>query len=177
MTDQPARELARSNPSRSPPTIRIESYDVPTDRSYEPEHHLWVGVSGTEARIGLDVLGQVVSGTIAFVSFLNVGKAVAKGEPFGSIESAKYVGQLVAPVSGVLAETNDRVVRDARLLNRDPFGEGWLVVFRGVGPEQLASLVRGEDAIRRYFVDAIRAYRRKGVLAEPSTPSAARSRT
>lgn len=155
--------------------MRIEAYDVPIDRYYEPEHHFWVALTGTEARIGLDALGQEVSGTIAFVSFLRPGSRVTKGEPFGSIESAKYVGQLVAPVGGELSEINDEVLRDARLLNRDPFGDGWLVVLRGVDPVQLRELVQGEDAIRKYFTDSIRSYRRKGVLAEPTTTSVAGS--
>jgi glycine cleavage system H protein len=175
MDDRPPSDLTRPDPGRSPPTIRVEAFEVPIDRYYEPEHHLWVSASGSDARIGLDVLGQEVSGTIAFVSLLALGRRVTRGEPFGSIESAKYVGQLVAPVGGELTAVNEEVLRDARLLNRDPFGAGWLVVLRGVQPEELQGLVRGEDAVRRYFVDAIRSYRRKGVLADSIPSSAARS--
>lgn len=172
MGDPDPTQSPRKESGNQPTTIRVGSFEVPIDRYFEPEHHLWVSVTGGEARVGLDVLGQEVSGTIAFVSLLSVGTRVEKGEPFGSIESAKYVGQLVAPVSGGVAAVNERVVGDARLLNRDPFGAGWLIVLRGVGPEELAALVHGEDAIRKYFVDAIEAYRRRGVLAEPSPSSA-----
>jgi len=167
-----AGEPIRTGSGVSPRIIRVGAFEVPTDRCYQPEHHLWVSISGTEARVGLDILGQEVSGTIAFVSLLRAGTRVTRGEPFGSIESAKYVGQLVAPLSGELAGINERVVQDARLLNRDPFGQGWLVVLRGVDPREVADLVHGEDSIRRYFVDAIQSYRQRGVLAEATSPSA-----
>lgn len=176
MSDEGEGKSLPSGLRRSAPMIEVEPFRVPTDRYYEPDHHLWLEVSGPNARVGLDALGQEVSGTIAFVSLVPVGTRVKRGEPFGSIESQKYVGQLVAPVHGELTAINGHVLRDARLVNTDPFGEGWLVELKGIEPSQLARLVQGEEAIRDYFATAVQSYRRKGVLAEPRGSAAAESR-
>jgi glycine cleavage system H protein len=147
--------------------IEIEGYTLALDRAYHPDNHLWVlQLDDTRARIGMDPLGIETSGTLAQLAFEPVGTSVVRGEPFGSLEAAKFVGPLVAPVSGTIAVSNDDALADPSLVERDPFGRGWLVELTcpALG-EELADLVGGE-AVRPWFEARLADYRLRGVIAE-----------
>ncbi|MBC7288780.1 MAG: hypothetical protein H5T86_12240, partial [Armatimonadetes bacterium] len=69
-------------------------------------------------------------GEIIFVELPEVGAEITRGEPFGSIESAKAVEDLIAPVSGVVTRRNDDVIDEPERINEDPYGDGWLIAVR-----------------------------------------------
>ena len=109
----------------------VAGFGVALDRAYDPVGHFWVSMIGSDrARIGLDALGVETSGTIAQLAFLPVGEHLKRGEAFGSLEAAKFVGPLTSPLSGTVTATNDAVVADPALVERDPYGAGWLVEIR-----------------------------------------------
>ncbi|MDR7387364.1 MAG: hypothetical protein QN170_08020, partial [Armatimonadota bacterium] len=88
-------------------TVRVGRYELMVDRLYDPEHHLWVlPVSDTRVRVGFDPLGVEVNGTLAQLVLAPLGTVVRRGEAFGSLEAAKFVGPLVAPVSGRVVAQN-----------------------------------------------------------------------
>lgn len=156
--------------SEGPPrgeTVEVEGYVLALDRAYQPDDHLWVQpVEGGRVRIGLDPLGVETSGTLAQLAFAPAGTAVARGEPFGSLEAAKFVGPLVAPLSGTVAAHNERVLADPGLVEQDPLGDGWLVELEPSAPdEELALLLRG-DAVVPWFAGKLADYRLRGVIAE-----------
>ena len=106
----------------------VAGFEVAVDRAYDPAGHLWVSMIGPDrARIGLDALGVETSGTIAQLAFLPTGEHLKRGEAFGSLEAAKFVGPLASPLTGTVTATNDTVVADPALVERDPYGAGWLV--------------------------------------------------
>jgi glycine cleavage system H protein len=147
--------------------VEVEGYTLALDRAYQPDDHLWVQpLESGRARIGIDPLGVETGGTLAQLAFAPVGTVVASGEPFGSLEAAKFVGPLVSPLSGTVAAHNKAALSDPSLAERDPFGEGWLVELAPTAlDEDLARLVRG-DAIAPWFRGKLADFRLRGVLAE-----------
>ena len=147
--------------------IKVSGFTVALDRAYDPAGHFWVStLAPGRARLGLDALGVETSGTIAQLAFLPVGEHLKRGEAFGSLEAAKFVGPLTSPLSGTVSASNDAVVADPSLVERDPYGAGWLVELDLADPGELAELVSGAHPIRVWFESEVEDYRMKGVLAE-----------
>ena len=157
--------------------VEVAGFGVALDRVYDGIGHFWVsmvpafpgdtpGPPGERARIGMDALGVETSGTIAQLAFLPVGEHTKRGEAFGSLEAAKFVGPLTSPLSGTVSATNDAVVTDPALVERDPYGAGWLIELDLTDPGELTGLVAGPQAIKVWFEAEVEDYRMKGVLAE-----------
>jgi glycine cleavage system H protein len=147
--------------------IEVAGFAVALDRAYDGVGHFWVTIEGPDrARLGMDALGVETSGTLAQLAFLPIGEHLKRGEAFGSLEAAKFVGPLVSPLSGRVAATNDAVVADPALVERDPYGAGWLVELDLADPGELSDLVSGAHPIRIWFEAEVEDYRMKGVLAE-----------
>jgi len=102
-------------------------YTFPPDLYYDRAMHGWVRRDGQTVTLGLDALGLESLGDMAYISLQAVGIPVRRGEALGTLEAAKMVGDLVAPVSGTISARNEAVLRDPGLVNRDPYGAGWLV--------------------------------------------------
>lgn len=145
----------------------VAGFGVALDRAYDPAGHLWVSMlSADRARIGLDALGVETSGTLAQLAFLPVGEQLKRGEAFGSLEAAKFVGPLTSPLSGTITATNDDVVVDPALVERDPYGAGWLIELALADPGELGELISGTEVVPVWFEGEVEDYRMKGVLAE-----------
>jgi glycine cleavage system H protein len=147
--------------------VEVAGFGVALDRAYDGTGHFWVSMVGPDrARIGMDALGVETSGTLAQLAFLPVGEHCKRGEAFGSLEAAKFVGPLTSPLSGTVSATNDAVVADPALVERDPYGAGWLVEIDLADPGELADLVAGKQEVKVWFEAEVEDYRMKGVLAE-----------
>lgn len=147
--------------------IEVAGFGVALDRAYDGTGHFWVSMVGpNRARVGMDALGVETSGTIAQLAFLPVGDHLKRGEAFGSLEAAKFVGPLTSPLSGTVSAANDAVVTDPSLVERDPYGAGWLVEIDLADPGELGDLVSGAQPVKVWFEAEIEDYRMKGVLAE-----------
>ena len=148
--------------------VSVHGFPLALDRLYQADTHMWVQLSGPDhARIGMDPLGIETSGTLAQLSFLEVGAELAAGRPFGQLEAAKFVGPLISPVSGIVLAVNDAVAADPGLAERDPFGGGWLIDVELSDPRrELPALLSESDEITRWFTAKVEDYRLKGVIAE-----------
>jgi glycine cleavage system H protein len=147
--------------------VEVAGFGVALDRAYDPAGHFWVTMIGPDrARIGMDALGVETSGTIAQLAFLPIGEHLKRGEAFGSLEAAKFVGPLTSPLSGTVSATNDAVVVDPALVERDPYGAGWLVELDLADAGETSDLISGAHPIRVWFEAEVEDYRMKGVLAE-----------
>ena len=149
--------------------VEVAGFVVALDRAYDPAGHFWVATTAGDAerlRLGMDALGVETSGTLAQLAFLPLGAAVKRGEPFGSLEAAKFVGPLTSPVSGTVTAHNEAVLSDPSLVDRDPYGAGWLIEVEPADPAELDGLVRGAGIIPGWFADEVEDYRLKGMLAE-----------
>jgi glycine cleavage system H protein len=94
------------------------------------DEHEWVALDGDIATVGITDYAADKLGDVVFVELPAVDSTVTAATVVGEIESTKSVGELYAPLTGVVVEANDAVVDDPSLVNSDPFGAGWLVKLR-----------------------------------------------
>ena len=110
---------------------------------YTAEHE-WLRVEGENAYVGVTDFAQHELGDIVFVEVETVGEVLEKGETFGTIEAVKTVSDMYMPISGEVVEFNDALVENPELINKDPFGEGWVIKLRILKPEQLDSMLTAD---------------------------------
>ena len=113
--------------------------NVPSNLKYSNDHE-WCRLEGDVAYIGITDFAQSQLGDIVFVDVPTVGEAVAAGEVFGTIEAVKTVSDAFLPVSGEIEEFNPADA-DPAVVNKDPYGEGWLVKVRVSDPAEYDALL------------------------------------
>ncbi len=123
----------------------------PEDLQYTKEHE-WLQVSGSVATVGITQYAQGELGDIVYVEMPQIGAAIVAGEPFGTVESVKAVSEIYAPVSGEVAETNGALEAAPDAVNRDPYGEGWLIRIKLVGSLDQEGMMSATD-YRKYLED------------------------
>lgn len=144
---------------------RIEAYEVPLDRGYHRTDHTWARVEGDLVRIGLDALGVETAGDLAQIILQPPGTTLEAGDEMGSLEAQKFVGDLRAPVCGEIVELNRRALDDPRIVQEDPYGEGWLITVRPTHlADDMAKLLVGEG-VAAWFTAELDRYRREGSVA------------
>jgi len=99
--------------------------DVPSDLAYTAAHE-WID-AGEPATIGITRHAADALGDVVYVDLPAVGRTLGPGEAFGEIESTKSVSDLYAPSGGEVIEVNAALTDDPGLVNRDPYGAGWLI--------------------------------------------------
>jgi len=124
---------------------------IPTDRYYDLDADVWVKVEGGLARVGMTDVAQTRMGRLVQLSWKPIGRNVARGRPLTVLESAKWVGPLISPLTGVI-RANNRVAFDAdvAVANRDPYAVGWLYLIEYSNNEELEGLVDGPKAFDHY---------------------------
>jgi len=100
--------------------------NFPSELKYTKDHE-WVKVDGGQAYVGITDFAQRELGDIVFIDINTVGSEVAEGEIFGTIEAVKTVSDLFMPVTGTVLEINAELDANPELVNKDPYGEGWMV--------------------------------------------------
>ena len=100
--------------------------NFPTNIKYTSEHE-WIRLEGEEAYVGISDYAQDQLGDIVFVDIPTEGETLAKGDTFGTIEVVKTVSDLFIPVGGEFIEINPNLEDQPELVNKDPYGEGWLI--------------------------------------------------
>ena len=103
--------------------------------------HEWVRVEGGEAVIGVSDYAQHSLSDVVFVEVPGPGAPLTREKPFTVIESVKAAEDVVAPVTGTVTAKNPRLEKEPELINKDPFGEGWLVRVKLADAKELGSLM------------------------------------
>ncbi|MBD3380120.1 MAG: glycine cleavage system protein GcvH [Candidatus Omnitrophica bacterium] len=98
---------------------------IPEDLKYTRDHE-WVKMEGGEAVIGITEHAQKELGDITFVELPETGADVSKGDGFATIESVKAASDVYAPVSGKVSAVNEELESSPELINRYPYGQGWI---------------------------------------------------
>nr|WP_245574264.1 glycine cleavage system protein GcvH [Desulfovirgula thermocuniculi] len=111
---------------------------------YTREHE-WLLVEGGRGRVGITDYAQESLGDVVYVELPGVGDKVVQGEPFGVVESVKAASDLYAPVSGVVVEVNEALKESPELVNRDPYGEGWMILVEMADEGELEKLLTAEE--------------------------------
>lgn len=118
--------------------------NVPANLKYSDDHE-WCRVEGEYAYIGITDFAQSELGDIVFVDIPTEGETIAAGNVFGSIEAVKTVSDAFSPVSGTVEEINPAIDSDPALVNKDPYGEGWMIKVKMSAPEEVDSLLTAEQ--------------------------------
>ncbi len=102
------------------------AHRIPEDLRYSPTHE-WARREGDTAVIGISDYAQSHLGDIVYVELPESGEEYRKGDSIGVVESVKATADLYTPLSGRVIEVNEALMDDPSVVNRDPYGEGWMV--------------------------------------------------
>ncbi|MEP6910400.1 MAG: glycine cleavage system protein GcvH [Actinomycetota bacterium] len=125
-----------------------ESY--PDELQYHSEHD-WARIDGDEATLGITWFAQDALGELVHYEPPEDGAEIVKGSSYGEVESVKAVSDVIAPLSGVIVEVNQKIVAEPETVNEDPYGEGWLVRIRMSDTAEADDLM--DAAAYKTFVD------------------------
>jgi glycine cleavage system H protein len=114
--------------------------NIPQELKYTNEHE-WIRLEGDVAYVGITDYAQEQLGDVVFVDIPSVGETLEAGEVFGTIEVVKTVSDLFIPVAGKVLEQNEALDENPELVNKDPYGEGWLVRIRPAAVADLDGLL------------------------------------
>jgi glycine cleavage system H protein len=117
--------------------------NIPANLKYTKDHE-WVRVEGATAIVGITDYAQGELGDIVFVDVQTTGETLEQGDMFGAIEAVKTVADAYMPVSGEVLEFNAALESAPELVNKDPYGEGWIVKVKITDPAQINGLLTAE---------------------------------
>lgn len=117
--------------------------NFPNDVKYTKEHE-WIRLEGDVAYVGITDYAQEQLGDIVFVDIQTVGETLAANEVFGTIEVVKTISDLFLPVAGEVLEQNETLEEQPELVNKDPYGEGWLIKIKPAADADFDSLLDAE---------------------------------
>jgi glycine cleavage system H protein len=117
---------------------------LPENLKYTSEHE-WISVEGDVATVGITSFAQGELGDIVFVEIETAGETLTKGETFGTIEAVKTVSDLFMPVGGEVLEVNPELESSPELVNKDPYGAGWLIKISMNNQDELSDLLTAAE--------------------------------
>jgi glycine cleavage system H protein len=107
--------------------------------------HEWVRLNGTEATCGITDYAQAQLSDVVYVELPEVGESFSQGDAFAVVESVKAAADCYMPMSGQITAVNQALTTSPELVNKDPYGEGWLVRFRPTNLSEWDSLMTPEE--------------------------------
>ncbi|MEM0075153.1 MAG: glycine cleavage system protein H [Nitrososphaerota archaeon] len=117
---------------------------------YDVEYHVWVKLESDIALIGATDPGQAYAGEIIYIKVKDVGTSLERGAIAATVESAKYMGPMRAPLSGIVIEVNPLVKNQPSAINSDPYSTWVLKIRPTKADEEMKNLLRAKDAAERY---------------------------
>jgi glycine cleavage system H protein len=117
---------------------------IPAELKYTKEHE-WVIVEGKIATIGITDHAQSELGDIVFVEMPELGKQLTQNGEFGVVESVKTVSNLYSPVSGKITAVNELLGGKPETINKDPYGQGWIIKVENINADELNKLLNAEE--------------------------------
>jgi glycine cleavage system H protein len=116
----------------------------PESLKYTKDHE-WTRLSGTRATVGITTFAKDQLGDVVYLELPEVGAAVARGQPFGVVESTKAVSELFAPVSGKVTKVNQALVDAPEGINDDPHEKGWMIEIEMSNPGEAGELLSSKQ--------------------------------
>ena len=114
--------------------------NVPENLKYTKNHE-WLKVDGDTTIVGITDFAQGELGDIVFIEVETVGEELDQEKAFGNIEAVKTVSDLFMPISGEVIEFNETLDANPEIVNKDPYGEGWIIKIKIADPSQLDALL------------------------------------
>ncbi len=124
--------------------MKLGEWSFCKDLLYHKEH-LWLEVKDSIARVGLTDYAQDTRGDVLYLGLPKIGLRVQQGDTVATIETGKWVGRLIAPVTGTIVGINSQLSRNPQLINQDPYGEGWIFQLRISNQTELSSLLKCDE--------------------------------
>jgi glycine cleavage system H protein len=118
--------------------------NIPDNLKYTKDHE-WIKVDGDEALIGITEFAQKELGDIVFIEVETEGETLDTGEAFGTIEAVKTVSDMFMPVSGEVLEFNAELESNPEIVNKDPYGEGWIIKVKISDPATIDDLLSADE--------------------------------
>lgn len=118
--------------------------NVPDNLHYSKDHE-WVRVEGAIAVIGITDHAQEQLGDVVYVELPKPGESFSANESFGSVESVKAVSEIFTPISGEIADVNGSLTDEPEKVNKDPYGEGWMIKVKMGTPGEVDSLLTAAE--------------------------------
>ncbi len=117
--------------------------NVPGNLLYTKDHE-WLRVEGDMAYVGVTDFAQGELGDVVFIEIETLGETLAREEVFGTIEAVKTVSDMFMPVAGEIVEVNPALEDSPDVVNKDPYGKGWMVKIKMSDPAETANLLSAE---------------------------------
>jgi glycine cleavage system H protein len=117
--------------------------NVPENLLYTKDHE-WLRVESNFGYVGITDFAQGELGDVVFVEIETVGEILKKEEVFGTIEAVKTVSDMFMPVSGEILELNPALEESPDVVNKDPYGKGWMVKIKITNPSEIKDLLTAE---------------------------------
>jgi glycine cleavage system H protein len=112
---------------------------IPDDLLYT-ESHEWIKREGENIRVGITDHAQSELTDVVYVELPKLERQVNAKEPIAVVESVKAASDIYAPVKGTVVEANKALEADPGLINREPYGQGWIFVLKLDNPDDLKNL-------------------------------------
>ena len=113
---------------------------IPAELKYTKDHE-WVRIEGDTATVGITHFAQGELGDIVYVEVETLDESLDKDEVFGTVEAVKTVSDLFLPLTGEIVEFNEALGDDPELVNKDPYGEGWMIKLKIANTEEIEDLL------------------------------------
>jgi len=117
---------------------------IPANLKYTQDHE-WIRIEGDMAIVGITDFAQGELGDVVFVEIETEGEELDKGETFGTVEAVKTVSDLFMPVGGKVAELNEALADEPELVNKDPYGKGWMIKIQVADTTELDELLSADE--------------------------------
>lgn len=116
----------------------------PNNLRFHKEHE-WIRADGQEATIGISQFAQDALGDVVFIELPKVGTVFEAEQELGEIESTKATSTIYSPISGKVLRVNEELDEHPELVNKDPYGEGWIAVLALSAPSEVDQLMTAEQ--------------------------------
>ncbi|MDI1257476.1 MAG: glycine cleavage system protein GcvH [Flavobacterium sp.] len=117
--------------------------NIPTHLKYTKDHE-WASIEGDIVTVGITDFAQKELGDIVYVEVETLDQTLEKDEVFGTVEAVKTVSDLFLPLAGEIIEFNESLVTDPEKVNKDPYGEGWMIKIKASDINDFNELLSSE---------------------------------
>ena len=117
---------------------------VPANLKYTKDHE-WARIEGAVAVVGITDYAQSQLGDVVYIDLPKVGDVISRGDVIGTIEAVKTVADIYSPVSGEIVAVNSALKDASELVNKDPYGEGWIASIKLSNSMELETLLAPAD--------------------------------
>ncbi|MCE4607272.1 MAG: glycine cleavage system protein GcvH [Desulfurococcales archaeon] len=132
-------------------SIIVEGYEIFKDRLYTKTHE-WIKIHGENGIVGITDYAQKELQDITYVELPDIGIEVSQGEEVATVESVKHTSPIYSPVSGEIINVNENLEEEPDIINKNPYGDGWIFEIKLTNPGEIKNLLSPE-----IYADLVRA--------------------